>query len=270
VYWLLGLVKGDGYFDDRHLEIYNSSPSVLIEAIKILKKKVVIEKIKADIYTKNPNLRSKWSNLLRLPLSNIKIRENTSEWATNSEKLRIRVASKNLVSEITKLQTDFWDKNQELSYVKGLFDAEASVDIKGYIEFKQKATKEGKRIVRQIYNILKKNNVDCTRPRIKRDRVKEDCYFYVKDLLLYKKILGFADAEKYRKLELVFLCLTSKRILTQKDVLLYLNKPVTILQLMEKLKCSYHQVRKVLKEMESSGIIMSRKAGNQKVYLVVR
>lgn len=50
--WLKGIIEGDGYIDDRHLEIYNSSTTILSTAVKILKTLVKTERIKVYIYRK--------------------------------------------------------------------------------------------------------------------------------------------------------------------------------------------------------------------------
>ncbi len=136
--WLAGLVSGDGYLDDRHTEIHNTSQSILREAIASIKIHVPIQRIKADIYGKNPASIEAWANALRLPTSNVRLKRDASPWKSNSEKIRIRVALKKLAE---KLFRTIRKAHLTPSFARGLFDAEASVDSKGYIEFKQVSTR---------------------------------------------------------------------------------------------------------------------------------
>ena len=202
MYWLIGLIQGDGYIDDRHIEIYTSSISIAQHSVKTLKKlHVQKEKIKVDIYSYISKVKmiSKWSLLLKLPSDNFKLRKNTSPWKSNREKLRIRVASKKLVTRLKSALNLI--KNQK-EYVKGLFDAEASVDIKGYIEFKQVASNSGIKTTLEMYNIIGKLGISTTEPKIKNDRnIKKDIYFYVRDLKKYQEEIGFIDIDKKLKLQ---------------------------------------------------------------------
>jgi len=50
--WLVGFVAGDGFIDERHVEIYNSSPSALLHIMRVLRiLRVPKYRIKVDITT---------------------------------------------------------------------------------------------------------------------------------------------------------------------------------------------------------------------------
>ncbi len=202
VMWFSGLIQGDGYLDDRHIELYNSSEDILRKAVAFLKKQVEKKRIHVDIYseTTNEELKNKWARIFNLPEQNIKIKKSTSPWKYRKEKIRLRVGSKKLAQEIKKRL-----KKPDINFIKGIFDAEASVDIKGYIEFKQVDKKNGREIVFRTSNLLKKYGIKSTEPKTKRDNInnKTDWYFYVKDISLFKKLVNFTDSEKRRKLEIL-------------------------------------------------------------------
>ena len=195
--WLKGLIKGDGYTDQRHVEIYNSSRSILTRSVSDLKRLIDTSRIKVDIYSEFPKneLLSKWARILEIPKENITLRKNTSQWKSRTEKIRVRVSSKETASLLSK-------KPRHLKeYLGGLFDAEASVDIKGYIEFKQKTNDKGLEIVNNVSDILKDLSINSTDVKTKNDRnIKRDSYLYVKDIESFQKKIGFVDSEKKHKL----------------------------------------------------------------------
>ncbi len=202
VMWFSGLIHGDGYLDDRHIELFNSSEDILRKSVTFLRKQVNEDRIHVDIYsdTMNEEPIDKWSKILNLPRQNIKIKKNTSPWKSRKEKIRLRTGSKKLAIEIKKCL-----QKPNKNFIRGIFDAEASVDIKGYIEFKQVDKKNGREIVFKMYDLLKSYGIEATAPKIKRDNTnsKSDWYFYVKDLSLYKKLINFTDMDKKRKLDIL-------------------------------------------------------------------
>lgn len=244
IYWLIGLIDGDGYTNDRKVEIYNSSPSILKEAVDILKKLgVPKEKIKVDVYSSQPkNIKiAKWGNTLWLPSSSFKARMNTSPWKERKDKLRLRVHSKRLVSSLRS------KKPSGVGYVKGLFDAEASVDIKGYIEFKQKARAKGLKITKTLHKILSARNMLCTPVRIKNDMdIKNDAYFYVKNLEKYAKDVNFIDKEKKRKLGILLRVRKLRGRAKNMRPSLKTTGKQKLWDLMDELGAPYHTLRKYL------------------------
>jgi len=242
--WLIGLIDGDGYDNDRKIEIYNSSLSILKEAVDILKKiGIAKEKINVDIYSSQPaNVDvGKWSDALELPLNNFKVRLNTSPWKERKEKIRIRVHAKRLVLLLRSR------KPSGIGYVRGLFDAEASVDIKGYVEFKQKAGLEGMKIVRAVHRILSKRKIKCTPIRIKNDMGrKNDAYFYVKDIQKFAKEVNFVDIDKKRKLEILLKVKDGKTKTVPNK--LRMGEKQTLWDLMNETRLPYHTLRKCLKQ----------------------
>lgn len=202
VMWFSGLIHGDGYLDDRHIELYNSSEDILREAVNFLRKKVSENRIHVDIYTDSIDEKpiNRWARILNIPKSNIKLKKNTSPWKSRKQKIRLRTGSKKLALEIKKCL-----RKPNKKFLKGIFDAEASVDIKGYIEFKQLNNKNGRETVFDMYNLLMRYGIGATAPKTKRDNTnaKSDWYFYVKDLSRFKKLINFTDAEKRRKLDIL-------------------------------------------------------------------
>jgi hypothetical protein len=196
--WLVGVIVGDGHIDDRHVEIYNSSPEIIRKALKILEKLIERERIVIDIYsTKNQKI-PKFSRKFT-----IHFRKSTSPWNFNRPKIRIRVSSKALAEKVKKLVNN---KPQNIrEYIKGLFDAEASVDSRGRIEFKQKYSEKGKKITLTVWKYLNKLKIKTTRIHIKKDNLnkKKDIYFYVTDSEKYERIIGFTHKEKARKLKMI-------------------------------------------------------------------
>ena len=233
VSWFKGLVEGDGYSDDRHVEVYNSSPSILKTAVTTLKGLVEAERIKVDIYTENPDneIINKWRKHLQLPLRNFKVREVTSPWKARTEKIRVRVASKDLADKIRKTK-------KGKHYIRGLFDAEASVDIKGYIEFKQ--VESNKKLVDEVHEFIEGFGLKTTPVRIKQNKLKKDAYFYVKDIKGYKTKIGFEDSEKVRKLEILL------KICNRKPKKTIDTEGKNLWQIIEETKCPYHVVRRHL------------------------
>ena len=240
LYWLIGLIDGDGYINDRKIEVYNSSPPILKEAVHIFEELgIPREKIKVDIYSSRPKTISSigWSRALGLPIGNFKKRLNTSPWVERKEKARLRVHSKKLVLRLNSA------KPSGLGYVKGLFDAEASVDIKGYIEFKQKARPKGMKITRFLHKILSKKSMGCTSVRIKNDMgIKNDVYFYVKNLEKFAKEINFIDADKKRKLGI--LLKIRKRKISPMPSKLRINDGESLWATMDRLDLPYHVLRR--------------------------
>ena len=238
ILWLVGLIKGDGYFDDRHVEIYNSSEQILQRAVMCLKRHCDERRIKVDIYTNKPDvsLIEKWSSVLVLEAKNIRIRENTSPWKSRTEKIRLRVASKILSNKLRVVERK---KGNIRPLLKGLFDAEASVDIKGYIEFKQKACVKGCNVVEEVHYLLKSIGIGTTEPRIKRDNLnnKSDCYIYVKDLIKFKKEINFTDSEKRKKIEILI------RVKKDRPKKAKITGNLTLWEMMEKTCLPYHKLR---------------------------
>lgn len=80
--WVIGLLEGDGYIDDRHVEFYNSEKSILKElVISLLDTGIDESRIKVDVYSEklDPKLKSKWIKILGLPKENFKQRKNKSQ-----------------------------------------------------------------------------------------------------------------------------------------------------------------------------------------------
>ena len=244
LYWLIGLIDGDGYINDRKIEIYNSSPSILKEAVHILKELgIPREKIKADIYSSRPKTISsiRWRRALGLPLSSFKTRLNTSPWVERKEKVRLRAHSKKLVLRLISA------KPSGLGYAKGLFDAEASVDIKGYIEFKQKAMPKGMKITRFLHKILSNKGMRCTPVRIKNDMgIKNDVYFYVKNLEKFANEVNFIDTDKKRKLNI--LLKIRKRKMTVVPSKLRITRGQSLWEMMDRFNLPYHTLRRKFKK----------------------
>ncbi|MBW2037757.1 MAG: hypothetical protein JRI41_09825 [Deltaproteobacteria bacterium] len=245
MYWLIGLIQGDGYIDDRHVEIYSSSETISRHTVKVLQKLGISKKrIKVDIYSHSQRTKmiSKWSHILKLPKDSFKLRENTSPWKSNREKLRIRVASKELVIMLKKAFKNIKNKK---AYVKGLFDAEASVDIKGYIEFKQLASSDGMKIVLKTHAIIKKLGISTTKPKTKKDRnIKTDIYFYVKALRKYQKEIGFVDTDKKTKLQKLIKIRKANQDPSAEQVIRLVKQGKSIWEIMNKLESPYHKVRR--------------------------
>ena|GEM_PF-4806853 len=206
-----------------------------------------------------------------MPKSCIKLRKNTSPWATNSEKLRIRVSSKKIAEKVGLLLKKELRSNEVKSFLRGLFDAEGSVDIKGYIEFKQVASTEGKALVTKVHNCLTALNISCTNPKMKKDTLKKDFYFYVKDLEDYRRAINFDDEDKQEKLNFVIDVYKKRRKPSEEELFLILRKkPAKILDIMLEVACPYYNVRHVLYRMIKEGKITCIKSGNQNTYLITR
>ncbi|MFQ6009552.1 MAG: hypothetical protein ACE5J7_00295 [Candidatus Aenigmatarchaeota archaeon] len=86
LYWISGLIVGDGFINRKHIQIFNSSDSIIRFTVDILKEWVPEERIKVDVYaetTHKEDLTGKWSNNLNLPRENFKLKRNTSPWKSN-------------------------------------------------------------------------------------------------------------------------------------------------------------------------------------------
>jgi hypothetical protein len=276
-FWLCGIIVGDGYFDDRHVDIYNSSASVLRKVVKALKTFGLPERrLRVDIYG-DPNnqavktLEKKWKKILKL--QNIKVIENNSPWKSNSEKLRIRIASKKLASFIRNAFEQFKRLNnkQKKNFIQGLFDAEASVDFKGYVEFKQKDCKKGKRIIQMIYKEINSLGISTTQLRIKKDKEKRNLYFCVKDLEKYNRVIGFSCEEKLGKLKRLIKIKKENRKVTENLLLEAIGREKkTLEELILQLQAPYHRIRRILINLSLEGKIDTQKIGNKNYYLATR
>jgi hypothetical protein len=235
--WFSGLIHGDGYLDDRHIELYNSSVEILEKAAVFLKTRLDEKRIHVDIYSDSTKeeLKNKWARILNLPKENIKIKKNISPWKHRKEKIRLRVGSKKLAQEIKNCS-----KKPDRDFIKGIFDAEASVDIKGYIEFKQVDKKNGREIVFRMFKLLDKYGIKSTEPKTKRDNInnKTDWYFYVKDLLFFKKLINFTCSDKRRKLEILLNVNKNKKIESFSPM-----KDQNLWEIMEYTHIPYHKIR---------------------------
>jgi len=272
--WLTGLVYGDGYIDDRHLEVYNSSPSILTKCVKSMKRMgVETHKIKIDIFSENGN-RNKWAKILQVPALNISLRKNTSPWKENYEKVRVRVSSKEKANLIKHVFEGIEHSKMigKKGFVGGLFDAEGSVDMKSRIEFKQVYDKHGERIVRIVHKILSKDlNIICTSPKTKHDAEKIDIYFYVKDLEKFKSKIGFVDTCKKGKLLVVIKSYRTDTVPNEEDVMKVLRfRPSTFFELMSCIKAPYHRISRPLLKLREAGQVRAERRGRQILYSAVK
>jgi len=272
--WLLGMIIGDGYLDDRHVEIYNSSTVILAEVVKTIINilKFPKERTKVDIYSLYAD-RRKWSRILKLPQENINLRKNSSPWNENTEKVRIRISSKEIANKIQESWKNIktLDNENRIGFIRGIFDAEASVDINNRIEFKQVASDKGIKIVNIVYELLNDFGVECTSPKTKRDKKKIDIYFYVKDLEKFAEKIGLVDVKKREKLASIINSSKSKKIPNDKEILDLLKvKPYTSFEIIKALKCPYHRIQKVMRALIKNNIVMSKRIGRQIFYSYVR
>lgn len=266
LHWLAGLVEGDGYLDDRHSEIYNSSTPILKEVVASLQKiGIPTERIKVDVYGTNPSSILKWSKELSLPEANFRLKKDLSPWKANVEKLRVRVASKKLA---TRISGTLASNRLTPSIVRGLFDAEASVDIKGYVEFKQVASEEGKKLVERVYQYLMNNGISCTKPRTKLDKNKMDSYFYVKDLKKLLSIISFIDIAKLEKARNLIRIKKEDKDVDESTLLELLKKPKSMQDLMMTLGCSYSKIQPLLNKGVRKGVISKKRVGLQFFYTI--
>jgi hypothetical protein len=243
--WLKGLIQGDGYTDERHLEIFNSSESILRIVVISLKRLVPQSRIKIDIYSESPSkyMVLRWVKILKLPTENFTLRKNTSPWKSRTEKIRVRVSSKEFVRILSKKP-----KHLE-AYLRGLFDAEASVDIKGYVEFKQLANEKGTYLVNKVFNILKTLGIEATEVKTKNDRnIKRDAYLYVKDLGKYQNKIGFVDEEKRSKLKIIISAKDRNNNPKVEDIRRLVSGNKGLWDIVKELKSPYHKVRQALKD----------------------
>ena len=262
--WLAGLVVGDGYLSDRRVEIYNSSPSILKEVISILlENKVLPERIKIDVYGTDKKTLPKFAELFGLPKQNFRLKKDLSPWKANKQKLRVRVALKPLAVKLHKLIASGFDN---YAFVKGLFDAEASVDAKGYIEFKQVASRKGSRVVKTVYRFLKNHGVDCTKPKTKKDAKKNDVYFYVRDLKKFLRKIGFADENKKRLAEALVRIEEKDGQIDETSLMQLLKRPVSLFGIMSAFNCPYHRARKALLKLRRNGFVTFEKQGSTFLY----
>ena len=220
--WLVGLIRGDGYIDNRHVEIYNSSACILRNAVKVLRTlKIPVNRIKVDIYTQKASNSSvqRWVEELNLPPQNFKLRNITSPWKPRIEKVRIRIASKKLAETLHRLLKNA--KNSKF-YIKGLFDAEASVDIKGYVEFKQAASESGIKLVKDVNHALRRMGIEVTEPKIKKDKRNKK-----KDWITGTQIAQMTGLRRQRVYEALKV-LQARRIILRDGRLTGIQKDYTI------------------------------------------
>ena len=178
-----------------------------------------------------------------IPCGNFKVRKNTSPWKPRKEKIRIRISSKELVEALSN------KPEHSEAYLRGLFDAEASVDIKGYIEFKQLANKTGLKLVNEVFDSLKKIGIDVTSVKIKNDRnIKLDAYLYVRDLIRYRKQIGFVDDGKKSKLNIIISAKNTNNKPKISDIKALLAEDTSLWYMINELKSPYHRIRQLLKD----------------------
>jgi intein-encoded DNA endonuclease-like protein len=128
-------------------------------------------------------------------------------------------------------------------FVRGIFDAEASVDIKGYVEFKQLAISANILLAKKICELLQNSGIDCIEPKIKNDKInaKNDVYFYVKNLQAFYRKIGFTDSEKLRKLRILIRAKEKARQIDGVSLAKVEGKPLW--EIMEILETPYHNIR---------------------------
>ncbi|MBI4010144.1 MAG: hypothetical protein HY361_03050 [Candidatus Aenigmarchaeota archaeon] len=268
--WLVGITIGDGYLDDRHVEVYNSSKFILKEVAKSIKQelKFPVDRIMVDVYSLTAD-KEKWSKILDIPEVQIKLRPNSSPWNATFEKLRIRISSKETATQFSEFYKKIMHKtrSEKIEFVKGLFDAEGSVDLKGKIEFKQVKDDKGLKVVRVVHKILSELGIKCTKPKVKHDMKKDDFYFYVKDLEKFKSLIGFVDMEKTQKLDIIIKTYKSEKIPSEEEILSALKKePCSMFKLIQLLKSPHYRIQRKLKGLADSGMIKRVRAGRQIIY----
>ncbi len=256
--------------DRKHIQIFTSSESIASKVVEILKNEVGSHKIFVDLITKTPNNSiNKWRSLLKL--DNIRLRKETSDWSYNKDKLRIRVHSVEFVKKLMGLDVNHIEKLMAINLVKGLFDAESSVDMKGYIEFKVKMDSSGYKNIGVVKRHLDTLNIKSTKIRTRNDYSHDKTYLYifVKDINNYLRTIGFVDKEKNYKLRRLIEIRHGDKKPDKKEILSIVKlKPVSITDLTILTGCSYFKIRRFLSLLETEGLLSSKVVGNRRCYFL--
>jgi len=238
--WLVGIIAGDGSLSGRMVRIWNTEKYVIEKAKRIILNEFKQERIIVSVASNKKD-------------NHFKRRMDVIELRVNSVKLKEEI--KNLLFEIkatSNLETIF-------SFLRGVFDAEGSVDFNGNIVLWQRKNKKGMEIIRTIKRGLETSGINF--------RVWNNKNFFIisipgnrstqENLEKFRILIGFSHPKKDHDLTHLITILKSKKKPDKKEVLdfIKLRRRVKSADLINKFLLLRSEAHRLLKRLHKEGLV---------------
>jgi hypothetical protein len=202
VSWLVGIIVGDGRVSQYYVRIYNSDVDIIHRCKRYFQRHFKISKRKFKI----------------------RIRNSVKGYGTNKT-IELGINSVVLSREFENLIEEFL-KNPNSDFIKGLFDAEGSVDLAGTITLWQKKDTKGKIITEVIQKFLKSNGIKFS--------IINNREFYIIEILgryrnygnlkRFSEIVGFSSNHKQRDMKLILNIFSRHRKIEENSIIGFFKK----------------------------------------------
>jgi len=202
--WLAGVILGDGRVSDRYVRVYSNTPEITQKSKEIFKSDFGIQedKIKTRI-----------------------LQKERSGYKRSKETIELCINSKEFAEKFKKLIQQFVE-NPTASFVRGLFDAEGSVDLAGNITLWQRKNSQGNIVSKTVKNFLDSGTINYKTINNTDFHIIEiqGRYKNLKNLIRFSEILGFSICHKQRDLETILEIYSKKTMITEKEILDFLSR----------------------------------------------
>ncbi|MBU0898331.1 MAG: hypothetical protein KKB03_00965 [Nanoarchaeota archaeon] len=232
--WLVGIILGDGRVSERYVRIYNNDRNI----IQMCK----------DIFQYN----------LKIPKNKFKTRmlsKNRNGYKRNAETIELGINSTVFAKEFKNL-TSKQLNNPKPYFMRGLFDAEGSVDLAGNIILWQRKDELGTTVSESIERFLKTYKI---KYRIINN---EDFYIFeilgrykhYQNLTKFSEIVGFSSKQKLKDLNLIINIFSKRTFVKNQEIIKFVskNKEVTLRDVIEKFEITkingYTMLKKLVDE----------------------
>lgn len=260
--WLMGFFKGDGYIIYGRTGIDTITPE-FAEKIYQIFSLITKEEIKFEVYGNS----EKFKNFL--PTDFLQYPSRNPNW---SDYVKIRIDSVEFSKTFNKILEDFvnktntFDKEIQLKFVQGFFDAEATVTPN--CEITIDLSKENGYILELISNILLKFNI---LTKLKEHKSKVTLRVLggtnlLSNAIKFQRLVNFVSLAKQRKLsEVVRIYSLHKEERTRENLIneilniLKKEKEIELWELMTRLNVKYDKLKRCINQLVKENKVKKQK-----------
>lgn len=196
---------------------------------------------------------------LEISKKKIKVRKlgkDRSGFTRNKETIEIGINSTELSSMIKKLIQDQLNK-PTANFIKGLFDAEGSIDLAGNVTLWQRKNTQGTKVIKTIKKFLSENKIKNNLIKNKKFHILEipGRYKNYKNMKKFEELIGFTSPSKQKDINLI-LNIFSKKTKTDENKILefvFKNKQVTLREVIEEFKIPKINAYRALNKLVEKG-----------------
>ncbi len=216
--WLLGIIAGDGDVSDRYVRVYNNDRLIIRNCEEIFQEGFGINRTKFKI---------------RL------LAKNRKGYKRNVETVELGINSTTFANCFKNLIRDQLD-NPTTGFMRGLFDAEGSVDLAGNIVLWQRKDKKGTLVSKAIKRFLEDGKIKFRLIKNQDFYIFEILgrYKYYQNLVKFSETIGFVSPRKIKDLSLILETFSRKTFISGQQFLNFIsdNQKVTLRQVIENFK----------------------------------